>query len=123
MPSMHSAMLRYCSRMATLDGALAVAGVEERGDVAQLLLARGERVGVEVADDVAELDLGRGAPDVRGVEEALAAAGVLGRSAAGTICWNSLATVMASTITSLALPGCTMTPRTVTTASEALKHS
>ena len=46
-----------------------------------------------------------------------------GRSAAGIICWNSLATVMALTMTSLAAPGCTITPRTVTVASLAEKHS
>ena len=59
------------------DGILAIALVQERGDILQDLLAIGKNLGVVVADDVAELDLGRGALDGDWVVEALVALGVL----------------------------------------------
>lgn len=59
------------------DGILAIALVQERGDILQDLLAVGKNLGVVVADDVAELDLGRGALDGDWVVEALVALGVL----------------------------------------------
>ena len=87
------------------DGILAIALVQERGDILQDLLAVGKNLGVVVTDDVAKLDLGRRALDSDWVVEALVALGVLRRSKAGTICWNSEATVIALIMTSLALPG------------------
>ena len=59
------------------NGILAIALVQERGDILQDLLAVGKNLGVVVADDVAELDLGRGALDGDWVVEALVALGVL----------------------------------------------
>ena len=59
------------------DGILAIALVQERGDILQDLLTVGKNLGVVVADDVAELDLGRGALDGDWVVEALVALGVL----------------------------------------------
>ena len=59
------------------DGILAIALVQERGDILQDLLAVGKNLGVVVADDVAELDLGRGTLDGDWVVEALVALGVL----------------------------------------------
>ena len=59
------------------DGILAIALVQERGDILQDLLAVGKNLGVVVADDVAELDLGRGTLDGNWVIEALVALGVL----------------------------------------------
>lgn len=59
------------------DGILAIALVQERGDILQDLLAICKNLGVVVADDVAELDLGRGALDGDWVVEALVALGVL----------------------------------------------
>ncbi len=60
------------------DGILAIALVQERGNILQDLLAVGKNLSVVVADDVAELDLGRGALDGDWVVEALVALGVLG---------------------------------------------
>lgn len=60
------------------DGILAIALVQERGDILQDLLAVGKNLGVVVTDDVAELDLGRGTLDGDWVVEALVALGVLG---------------------------------------------
>ena len=59
------------------DGILAIALVQERGDILQDLLAVGKNLGVVVTDDVAELDLGRGTLDGDWVVEALVALGVL----------------------------------------------
>ena len=59
------------------DGILAIALVQERGDILQDLLAIGKDLGVVVADDVAKLDLGRGTLDGDWVVEALVALGVL----------------------------------------------
>ena len=59
------------------DGILAIALVQERGDILQDLLAVGKNLSVVVADDVAELDLGRGTLDGDWVVEALVALGVL----------------------------------------------
>ena len=59
------------------DGILAIALVQERGDILQDLLAVGKDLGVVIADDVAELDFGRGALDGDWVVEALVALGVL----------------------------------------------
>lgn len=59
------------------DGILAIALVQERGDILQDLLAVGKDLGVVVADDVAKLDLRRGALDGDWVVEALVALGVL----------------------------------------------
>lgn len=59
------------------DGILAIALVQERGDILQDLLAVGKNLSVVIADDVAELDLGRGALDGDWVIEALVALGVL----------------------------------------------
>ena len=65
------------------DGSLAVALVQERGDVLERLLALREDPRVVVAHDVGECDLGRRAANHRGVEEALATAGVLGPLGSG----------------------------------------
>ena len=59
------------------NGILAIALIQERGDILQDLLAVGKNLGVMVADDVAELDLGRGTLDGDWVVEALIALGVL----------------------------------------------
>ena len=59
------------------DGILAIALIQERGDILQDLLAVGKNLSVVIADDVAELDLGRGALDGDWVVEALVALGVL----------------------------------------------
>ena len=59
------------------DGILAIALVQERGDILQDLLAIGKDLGVVVADDIAKLDLGRGTLDGDWVVEALVALGVL----------------------------------------------
>ena len=59
------------------DGILAIALVQERGDILQDLLAVGKDLSVVVADDVAKLDLGRRALDGDWVVEALVALGVL----------------------------------------------
>ena len=59
------------------DGILAIALVQERGDILQDLLAIGKDLGVVVADDVAKLDLGRGTLDGDWVVEAFVALGVL----------------------------------------------
>ena len=59
------------------DGILAIALVQERGDILQDLLAVGKNLSVVIADDVAELDLGRGTLDGDWVVEALVALGVL----------------------------------------------
>ena len=59
------------------DGILAIALIQERGDILQDLLAVVKNLGIVVADDVAELDLGRGALDGDWVIEALVALGVL----------------------------------------------
>lgn len=59
------------------DGILAIALVQERGDILQDLLAIGKDLGVVVADDVAKLDLGRGTLDGDWVVETLVALGVL----------------------------------------------
>ena len=59
------------------DGILAIALVQERGDILQDLLTVGKNLGVVVADDVAKLDLGRGALDGDWVVKALVALGVL----------------------------------------------
>ena len=59
------------------NGILAIALVQERGDILQELLTIGKNLGVVVADDVAELDLGRGTLDGNWVVEALVALGVL----------------------------------------------
>ena len=59
------------------DGILAIALVQERGDILQDLLTVGKDLGIVVADDVAELDLGRRALDGDWVVEALVALGVL----------------------------------------------
>lgn len=60
------------------DGILAIALVQERGDILQDLLAVGKNLSVVVANDIAELDFGRGALDGDWVVEALVALGVLG---------------------------------------------
>ena len=59
------------------DGILAIALVQERGNILQDLLAVGKNLGVVVADDVAKLDLGCGTLDGDWVVEALVALGVL----------------------------------------------
>ncbi len=59
------------------DGILAIALIQERGDILQDLLTVGKNLSVVIADDVAELDLGRGALDGDWVVEALVALGVL----------------------------------------------
>ena len=59
------------------DGILAIALIQERGDILQDLLAVGKNLSVVIADDVAELDLGRGTLDGDWVVEALVALGVL----------------------------------------------
>ena len=59
------------------DGILAIALIQECGDILQNLLAVSKNLSVVIADDVAELDLGRGALDGDWVVEALIALGVL----------------------------------------------
>ena len=59
------------------NGILAIALIQERGNILQDLLAVGKNLGVMVADDVAELDLGRGTLDGDWVVETLVALGVL----------------------------------------------
>ena len=59
------------------DGILAIALIQECGDILQNLLAISKNLSVVIADDVAELDLGRGALDGDWVVEALVALGVL----------------------------------------------
>ena len=59
------------------NGILAIALVQERGDILQELLTIGKNLGIVVADDVAELDLGRRAFDGDWMVEALVALGVL----------------------------------------------
>ena len=74
-------MLRHVAVLllhAQRDRTLAIALVEEGGDLAHDLLATGEVVRVEVSEDVRELGLRRAALDGDGVIEALATLGVLG---------------------------------------------